>query len=886
MRWMLFTLLVFPLLVTAQTDSPTLELDADLTAEELVRDVFASGNCETIFNIQPIGSNPDGIGFFSGPSNIVGFDRGIILSTGDIRDAAGPNSATNISTQLQGRQDDPDLSLASTGNIFDPSGIEFDFIPLQPTVTFRYVFASEEYCEFVNDPFNDIFGFFISGPGINGPFSNGAINLALVPGTNQPVSINNVNFSRNASFYLDNESPSVRDVAGCGGNSEPGPRFATIEYDGQTVILTATINLQTCATYHIRLVVGDVQDPDLDSAVFLEAGSFDLGGSVSLEGESPDSSALIVYEGCAPTTLRVQRGEDSNPDLDQTIAYRVGSTSVAVSGDDFTAGTGQVTIPAGQNFAEISVSARADGTVEGPESLWLVLDIPCACYTDSIELVITEPEPLVVGLDEAYFCPDQNVRLQPAVTGGVPPLRYNWSFGSTETSPELTPPLPNSIRLDVTDACGQNVTRTIPTFSSAPPELTLPPQDLTACRNEPQSITLDLVGNGNIEVTYQLNNGPIETQSFAGAGRRTWPITRGGNYRIISVQDGACRTPVNEVIRADFYEPTINPRLTNPSCADTEDGRIEVTHLPTEGPYTYSWTGVSPDSLLATDLAAGTYSLRVTDGLGCFDERELELRAPDPLMGVAINCLEIRRPPLRLTAAGGRPPYEYSINGQDYWPAEDFDRLQDGAYYRLRIRDAAGCEFEQPDFFYPRASPRSARLPTFIPQEVAGSVEVVPDYLVPTDQIAAYRWHPAEYFDCASCPQPVLAAPRSQPISLAIDDIYGCTDSLVTFVAVDGRVPLYVPTAFSPNGDGKNDFVSVFANDQQVATILSFQVFSRWGQLLWEDYNFLPNITQRGWDGFLNGQRAPVSAYVWVATYELTTGERQEASGTVVLMAD
>jgi gliding motility-associated-like protein len=886
MRWMLFTLLLLPRLVSAQTDSPTLELDANLTAGELVRDVFASGNCETIFNVEPIGTNPDGIGFFSGPSDIVGFDRGIILSTGNIRDAAGPNSATNVSTQLQGRLDDPDLSLASTGDIYDPSGIEFDFIPLQPTVTFRYVFASEEYCEFVNDPFNDIFGFFISGPGINGPFSDGAVNLALIPGTNQPVSINSVNFDQNASFYLDNESPTVRAVAGCGGGSEAGPRFSTIEYDGQTVILTATIDLQTCATYHIRLVVGDVQDPDLDSAVFLEAGSFDLGGSVSLEGENADSSAVIVYEGCTPSTLRVQRGEDSNPNLDQTIAYRVGSNSVATPGDDFTAGSGVVTIPAGQDFAEISVSARADGNVEGPESLWLVLDIPCACYTDSIELIITEPEPLLVGLDEAYFCPDQNVRLQPAVTGGVPPLRYNWSFGSTEPEPELTPPLPTSIRLDLTDACGQTVTRTIPTFSSPPPELTLPPQDLTACRNEPQAITLDLVGNGTIEVTYQVNNGAIENQAFTGAGRRTWPITRGGNYRIISVQDDACRTPVDETIRADFYEPTINPRITNPSCAGTDDGSIEVTHLPTEGPYVYSWTGVSPDSLSADNLAAGTYSLRVTDGLGCSDEREFELRAPDPLAGVSINCLEIRRPPLRLTASGGRPPYEYSINGEDYWPAEGFNQLQDGTYYRLRIRDASGCEFEQPDFFYPRASPRSARLPTFIPQEVAGSVEVVPDYLVPTDQIAAYRWYPSEYFDCASCPQPVLTAPRSQPISLAIDDIYGCTDSLVTFVAVDGRVPLYVPTAFSPNGDGNNDFVSVYANDQQVASIISFQIFSRWGQLLWEDYNFPPNITQRGWDGTLNGQLAPVAAYVWVATYELTTGDQQEATGTVVLMAN
>ncbi|MEL7162343.1 MAG: choice-of-anchor L domain-containing protein, partial [Bacteroidota bacterium] len=346
MRFSFFTLLLCPLLATAQT----LELDGDYDAERLVREVFASGNCETIFNIRRIGGNADGIGFFRGPDTIVGFDRGIILSTGNIEDAAGPNSDTNVGSRLEGSTNDPDLSLASTGQIHDRSGIEFDFIPLQPTVTFRYVFASEEYCEFVGKEFNDIFGFFISGPGINGTFSDGAVNLATLPGTNQAVSINNVNFSQNAQLYRDNEFPTVRQIASCGGSSEPGPRFDLIEYDGQTVILTATADLQICETYHIRLVVGDVNDADFDSAVFLEAGSFDLGGSVNLANEDGDTSrTTTIFEGCDPISFRVQRGEDSNPAQDQTIAYRIGSTSTATLGADFTAGSGSVTIPAGQD---------------------------------------------------------------------------------------------------------------------------------------------------------------------------------------------------------------------------------------------------------------------------------------------------------------------------------------------------------------------------------------------------------------------------------------------------------------------------------------------------------------------------------------------------------
>lgn len=877
-------LITLPLLLPALLFCQGLTVDPDYDAERLVKEVFASGQCETIFNIRQIGSNPDGIGFFSGPDSIMGFDRGIILSTGKVVDAPGPNSDTDIGTVLEGQTNDPDLSLVGSSDIYDRSGLEFDFIPLQPTVTFRYVFASEEYCEFVGADFNDIFGFFISGPGLNGPFSDGAVNAATIPGTSQPVSINNVNFATNASFYLDNEFPSVRSFANCGGGNDTGPRFDLIEYDGQTVVLTATIELQICETYHIRLLVGDVEDGDLDSAVFLEAGSFDLGGSVSLAGEGGDSTLTTIFEGCEVTNFRVQRGPESNPIQDQTIAYRIGANSTALEGTDFSAGPGLVTIPAGAMFAEIPIIAFPDAVDEGPENVWLYLDIPCACYTDSIELIINEPEALTVGLDEAFYCPGETATLRPEASGGVPPLEYQWSFGSTDSVPSLTPPLPMSIGLTVTDACGQVVNKSISTFSSIPPSLVLPPQDLRTCRNEPQSIVLDLVGATPITVIYQLNGGPLEEWEFLADGRQVQPITRGGNYRIISVEDRACRVEIDTTIRADFFEPAINPRLENPSCGGRSDGSITVTHLPTVEPYTYNWSGVNPTGLTVTGLPAGSYALTVTDALGCSSERSLSLRDPDPISPIDISCTTVRRPPLVLSAGGGVPPYTYSVDGVNYFDRNGFGRLNEGEYYTLRIRDAVGCEMEQPNFFYPTATRRPARLPNFVPQEVAGSSVVEAEYFVPLDQITAYRWHPADLFDCPTCPNPTVSAPSSQPISLAIDNIYGCTDSLVTFVAVDGRIPVYVPNIFTPNGDGTNDFVAIYANTDQVERVVSFQVRSRWGELLWEDYDFAPNDGRRGWNGMLNGRIASVAAYVWIAEVRLTTGVLQREAGTVVLM--
>ena len=127
-------------------------------------------------------------------------------------------------------------------------------------------------------------------------------------------------------------------------------------------------------------------------------------------------------------------------------------------------------------------------------------------------------------------------------------------------------------------------------------------------------------------------------------------------------------------------------------------------------------------------------------------------------------------------------------------------------------------------------------------------------------------------------------SPFSQAISVAVEDVFGCTDSLVTWLGVDGRVPIYIPNIFSPNGDGSNDFVAVFANTDQISRVVSFKIYSRWGSLVYEDFDFVPNSARRGWDGLINGEKAPLGAYPWVAEFTLTNGDKVVETGSVVLM--
>ncbi|MBK6611902.1 MAG: choice-of-anchor L domain-containing protein [Sphingobacteriales bacterium] len=142
-----------------------------------------------------------GSGFFNGEFTNLGINEGIALCSGTIDEMPGPNDesgATGINTCVDGDQDLNDIIIGFTTN--DACILEFDFIPYSENLSFNYVFGSEEYLEYVGSSFNDVFAFFIEGPGV--PFQN----IALIPGTTVPVSINNLNDASNSEYYVDNGS--------------------------------------------------------------------------------------------------------------------------------------------------------------------------------------------------------------------------------------------------------------------------------------------------------------------------------------------------------------------------------------------------------------------------------------------------------------------------------------------------------------------------------------------------------------------------------------------------------------------------------------------------------------------------------------------------------
>ena len=231
----LFLLFCSLLVPTGPRAYAQLVIQEGIPLERLVREHFIGAGAQ-IGNLTYRGF-PRSIGYFNGTNSNIGINEGILLTSGWVGFAVGPNSVDDI-TFAAGAPGDVDLAGLVGAFTFDACVLEFDFVPYQDSVTFEYVFGSDEYTEYVGSEFNDVFAFFISGPGIAGKQ-----NIALIPGTNIPVSINNVNHNVNTEHYVNNYLG------------------ATVEYDGFTKVLKAKAVVTPCETYRLKLAISDVMDP-------------------------------------------------------------------------------------------------------------------------------------------------------------------------------------------------------------------------------------------------------------------------------------------------------------------------------------------------------------------------------------------------------------------------------------------------------------------------------------------------------------------------------------------------------------------------------------------------------------------------------------------------
>jgi hypothetical protein len=278
------------------------------------------GGVGVTINTVTYAGTPQSSGFFQGGLTIIGFDEGVVLSSGFANDVIGPNNADDTSRTLN-TGGDPDLSALSGFTTFDKTLLEFNIVPQSNTLTFDYVFASEEYNEWVHTQFNDVFAFFVNG-----------VNCAKVPGTSQPVSINTVNGGNpfpnppqnNPQFYRNNDP------------NNPGSTINT-GADGLTTVFTCTAAVNPNVNNHIKLAIADASDTAFDSYVFLRANSF-VSSNISL---TPLTATNPLG---TPHTVTARVLENNQPVANKLVTFMVNSGPHAgTTGTDTTDANGEAT---------------------------------------------------------------------------------------------------------------------------------------------------------------------------------------------------------------------------------------------------------------------------------------------------------------------------------------------------------------------------------------------------------------------------------------------------------------------------------------------------------------------------------------------------------------
>jgi len=706
-----FNLCIYDPTITTGIDVDPAQNDA----ATLVQDVLITG-CLEALNVTHTG-HANSISYFD-LGQVVGFNEGILLTSGNTTIAEGPNNLPNAGT-FDGTGGDADLTTLSGNTTYNASVLEFDFIPSSDTVTFRYVFGSEEYPEYVCSQFNDVFGFFLSGPGISGPYTNGAINIAQVPndvaGTinppesyfNTPVAINSINIGESGAYGTEatctglypNWHDYVHYYVRNGDGSTPADNPYT-QYDGYTVPLVARAEVQACETYHIKLAVADASDEQLDSGVFLEANSFFSPDPPDMSFATATGDMAEVYEGCS-TSITVTRANTQDVVNPEIVSLDL-TGSTATPGADYPAIPDPVIIPPGDTSVVIDITPINDGSTEPDETIIINYYEGCPCTSTPIQEVITIKDFVGIngGIDntDPIFCEGSSpLELTTSVTGQGA-YTYVWNTGETTSSIFVSPTVNTIYSVDIIDSCGNFITDQVTvTFVPYPP--TTFSHSATTCSYYNSVTFTPNAGAGNYVWSF-----PGGTPSSSTNQTPTVTFPPGGSYTVeltsVTTTEGCTSlAPTQETITIPS-EVTGNISGTDCLCNGDNNGSADLTPSGGTPPYTYTW---NPGSFATTEdvsgLSAGVYTVVISDSLGCVSPSPPSVTISEPT-AIGTNPATIVNPlcngdtngSVTVNPTGGTPGYSYIWNTSPQQTANPASGLADGSY-DVTITDANGCTY-------------------------------------------------------------------------------------------------------------------------------------------------------------------------------------------------
>jgi len=860
--------------------------------------------------------NANQFGTFNGTASNIGFNSGIVLSTAQINT---PNSFMPPQA-LQGANSPGYAQLGSLlGNPLtrNASVITFQFTPVSDTIRFRYVFASAEYPGFVCSSFNDVFAFFLSGPRPGGgTYTN--TNIALIPGTNTPVSINNVNAGSNIGAC---SPPGGGLVCPCNQQhfvNNYAPPGTTVNFSGFTRPLTAVAAVVPCSTYTITLAVADVADGSLNSAVFLEGNSFSSPTVTLTPTVNIGGAHNVLYEGCSFATIKIRRSYN----LNQTKTYNLELTGSAVNGVDYLGLPQTVSFAPGETEKTLTLN-----TVNNPASnvnsqvTITVRDTVCAniqggTITSSVTMDIINVAPLQVNAGPDLSSCD-TINISPTVTGGLAPYTYSWNNGQFNTPNITNHVLANdqTFVLTVNDNCSNTRSDTMKVDIMEPPtahfgitasatkmgeacgsvQVTVTRQGLLH-----QARTYPLFFTGTATPTADYGTPPATVSFAANQGSTQFTLTplwdnvaEGAEYITVTMVDTLCNgSNIRDSLRiyiADIDAPRVNAGADLSTGCPLSPQNLSATPSGGNPPYTWLWsTGATTQNITVQPNQTIPYTVTMTDSCGntATDTVEVQVFYP-PVAAFDFNSADWCQP-----ATVNFTNTSQSVSGtltEHRWnfgdgntatgPTASYLYASAGQHtVTLVVTNSFGCKDTATKIVDVKPKPQANF--HWKPNNPTVQTPMVNFVDISTGNVSAWRWEMADlYTSTLQNPGFNFREAGEYPVTLYVQNPWGCKDTVTLALTVTGISTVYIPSAFTPYGDNLNETFR-----PQLSNIADFNmtIYSRWGEILYStrDHN-------QGWTGRLpNGKLMKSDTYVYKIYAKDIYGKEFEYYGHVQLLGN
>ena len=391
-------------------------------------------------------------------------------------------------------------------------------------------------------------------------------------------------------------------------------------------------------------------------------------------------------------------------------------------------------------------------------------------------------------------------------------------------------------------------------------------------------------GESNGHATIKTEENGLQFQWDNGETTQTATSLSGGMHEVTITDENNCESIANLVITEP--EEALKAKieiLEAINCGGDANGVLVDASIGGTPSYQYNWSNGN-DASTNENLRTGDYALTITDAQGCQDSTSIHLAEPTPI-AATISIKDVTCPEgansgtIRIeNISGGVSPYHFALNEGIFNQNNIFQNLASGTY-RLTIQDNNGCEK-----FYETIINDPPELSVSLGEDLTIKLGESIHIEALTNRRVSYQWTSTDSINCLDCAEIGIRPSSNATYTVNVTDIEtGCTAEDQLLVTVSKERLLFVPNAFSPNGDGINDELMLHGG-ADILQIKQFRIFDRKGTMVYEAYNFSPNDFNYGWDGKFNGQYLAPDVFVYLAEVQFIDGERLIFKGDVTLV--